>query len=278
MALRSSRDGAVRRRLALARPAQHPVPGILQPDDDALHGLLGRADHRRRTADLARAGRSGWRCYALLDIASIWPYNASNAAVPLAAVVLGRLPQTMADQSLVKAFGFGIFSAGVRAPDLRRDRLSHAREDHDGEARAGARLPLADRRHPGLMAGDSRCLHRLRQFRDGPAACRDRSSSSGTSPSRNGRARHFIASAEHGSGTACRPGISSLFREITPRASTCEATTTYLPRPGPSATVCSTEPELSLCPTIFSSRPMPAVRCFRPKARSSTIISGSRRV
>src|SRR5262249_1968549 len=28
-------------------------------------------------------------CYALLDIASIWPYNASNAAVPLAAAVLG---------------------------------------------------------------------------------------------------------------------------------------------------------------------------------------------
>ena len=42
-------------------------------------------------------------CYAMLDIASVWPYNASNAAVPLAAVVLGRLPQTDADQTLVKA-------------------------------------------------------------------------------------------------------------------------------------------------------------------------------
>jgi len=47
-------------------------------------------------------------CYALLDITSIWPYNASNAAVPLAAVVLGRLPQTN-DQALVRAFGFGVF-------------------------------------------------------------------------------------------------------------------------------------------------------------------------
>jgi hypothetical protein len=48
-------------------------------------------------------------CYAVLDIASIWPYNASNAAVPLAAVVLGRLPQSTADQALVRAFGFAIF-------------------------------------------------------------------------------------------------------------------------------------------------------------------------
>ena len=59
MAVRTGRDGAVWRRLALARPAQHPVPGILQPDDDALHGLLGRADHRRRLAHLARARRLG---------------------------------------------------------------------------------------------------------------------------------------------------------------------------------------------------------------------------
>jgi hypothetical protein len=47
--------------------------------------------------------------YAVLDIGSIWPYNASNAAVPLAAVVLGRLPQTADDQALVKVFGFGVF-------------------------------------------------------------------------------------------------------------------------------------------------------------------------
>jgi hypothetical protein len=55
-------------------------------------------------------GPSVWvACYAVLDITSIWPYNASNAAVPLTAVVLGRLPQTTSDQALVKAFGFAIF-------------------------------------------------------------------------------------------------------------------------------------------------------------------------
>jgi hypothetical protein len=47
-------------------------------------------------------------CYALLDVVSIWPYNASNAAVPLAAVVLGRLPQFQ-DRLLVKQLGFAVF-------------------------------------------------------------------------------------------------------------------------------------------------------------------------
>lgn len=47
--------------------------------------------------------------YAILDLAAIWPYNASNAAVPLAAVILGHLPQTAADQWLVKALGFAVF-------------------------------------------------------------------------------------------------------------------------------------------------------------------------
>ena len=47
--------------------------------------------------------------YAILDIAAIWPYNASNAAVPLAAVLLGHLPQTASDQGLVKALGFTVF-------------------------------------------------------------------------------------------------------------------------------------------------------------------------
>ena len=47
--------------------------------------------------------------YLVLDIAAIWPYNASNAAVPLAAVLLGHLPQTASDQVLVKALGFTVF-------------------------------------------------------------------------------------------------------------------------------------------------------------------------
>lgn len=47
-------------------------------------------------------------CYALLDIAAIWPFNASNAAVPLVAVILGRLPDA-GDVGMVKAFGYGLF-------------------------------------------------------------------------------------------------------------------------------------------------------------------------
>ena len=46
---------------------------------------------------------------AILDFAAIWPYNASNAAVPLAAAFLGRLPQTAGDIAVVKALGFAIF-------------------------------------------------------------------------------------------------------------------------------------------------------------------------
>lgn len=46
--------------------------------------------------------------YAVLDLAAIWPYNASNAAVPLAAAWLGRLP-TGEDQSLVRGLGFALF-------------------------------------------------------------------------------------------------------------------------------------------------------------------------
>jgi hypothetical protein len=47
--------------------------------------------------------------YAILDVAAIWPFNASNAAVPLAAVFLGHLPQTASDQMLVKSLGFAVF-------------------------------------------------------------------------------------------------------------------------------------------------------------------------
>ena len=47
----------------------------------------------------------------VLDFAAIWPYNASNAAVPLAAAFLGRLPQSgvQFDDWLVKTLGFSIF-------------------------------------------------------------------------------------------------------------------------------------------------------------------------
>ena len=45
--------------------------------------------------------------FVTLPQLDIWPYNASNAAVPLAAAFLGRLPT--ADDSLVKILGYVIF-------------------------------------------------------------------------------------------------------------------------------------------------------------------------
>ena len=46
--------------------------------------------------------------YILLELGGIWPYLASNAAVPLAAVILGRLPGP-ADDALVRGLGYAIF-------------------------------------------------------------------------------------------------------------------------------------------------------------------------
>jgi hypothetical protein len=47
--------------------------------------------------------------FAILDFAAIWPYNASNAAVPLATAILGRLPRPQSDDLLVTGLGVGIF-------------------------------------------------------------------------------------------------------------------------------------------------------------------------
>jgi hypothetical protein len=46
--------------------------------------------------------------YLLFDVGGVWPYLSSNAAVPLAAVILGRLP-TGADDSLVRGLSYAIF-------------------------------------------------------------------------------------------------------------------------------------------------------------------------
>jgi hypothetical protein len=46
--------------------------------------------------------------YLLFDFFGMWPYLSSNAAVPLAAVFLGRLP-TSADDALVRGLSYGIF-------------------------------------------------------------------------------------------------------------------------------------------------------------------------
>lgn len=46
--------------------------------------------------------------FAVLDLTAIFPYNASNAAVPLAAAILGRLPHAD-DALLVRVLGISIF-------------------------------------------------------------------------------------------------------------------------------------------------------------------------
>lgn len=46
--------------------------------------------------------------FAVLDLTAIFPYNASNAAVPLAAAILGRLPHA-GDALLVRGLGISIF-------------------------------------------------------------------------------------------------------------------------------------------------------------------------
>jgi hypothetical protein len=48
--------------------------------------------------------------YLIIDLAVMWPYMASNAAVPLAAVWLGRLPGAQ-DDALVRNVGYAIFLA-----------------------------------------------------------------------------------------------------------------------------------------------------------------------
>ena len=48
--------------------------------------------------------------YLSFEIGSVWPYLSSNAAVPLASVILGRLP-TAADGDYVRSLGYVIFLA-----------------------------------------------------------------------------------------------------------------------------------------------------------------------
>jgi len=46
--------------------------------------------------------------YLLFEIGGVWPYLSANAAVPLAAVILGRLPGA-GDDTLVRGLGYAIF-------------------------------------------------------------------------------------------------------------------------------------------------------------------------
>lgn len=47
--------------------------------------------------------------FAVLEIGGVMPYNASNAAVPLAAAFLGHLPAGAAEVALVKGLGIAVF-------------------------------------------------------------------------------------------------------------------------------------------------------------------------
>jgi hypothetical protein len=55
-------------------------------------------------------GPSFWLpLYLLLDFGGVFPYLAANAATPLAAVYLGRIPSGVEDESLVRGLGFVVF-------------------------------------------------------------------------------------------------------------------------------------------------------------------------
>src|SRR3990172_4960453 len=47
--------------------------------------------------------------YLLLDFGAVFPYLAANAATPLAAVYLGRIPSGAGDEALVRSLGIGVF-------------------------------------------------------------------------------------------------------------------------------------------------------------------------
>ncbi len=47
--------------------------------------------------------------YLLLDFGALFPYLAANAATPLAAVYLGRIPSGVGDEPLVRGLGIGVF-------------------------------------------------------------------------------------------------------------------------------------------------------------------------
>ncbi len=47
--------------------------------------------------------------YLLLDFGALFPYLAANAATPLAAVYLGRMPAGVDDEGLVRGLGIGVF-------------------------------------------------------------------------------------------------------------------------------------------------------------------------
>ncbi|MEX0677490.1 MAG: Nramp family divalent metal transporter [Pirellulales bacterium] len=51
--------------------------------------------------------------YLILDFGAVFPYLAANAATPLAAVYLGRIPAGVEDESLVRGLGIGVYLAAM---------------------------------------------------------------------------------------------------------------------------------------------------------------------
>ena len=200
-------------------------------------------------------------CYAMLDIASIWPYNASNAAVPLAAVVAGP-PAPDGRRSVAGqgrwALGFSCWrscpwsSAGTVYRMLERIMT--------------AKLVLV----LGYLSLIAVTLVSWPVIRD---VCTG-FVSFGTVPLRAPVDRS--RAALHSARTAGHDGLSrqrhlgarrpadrrpvSLSRAIAPRGSTCGEREAHPPRSWPSATVCWPGPAISRRRGIFSSRPRPAMR------------------
>ena len=106
MALRPDRRGPPRRSADVDRHGQYWLPDLLQPGRYAVHAYSGEPIFVGffRTPP----GPKFWAFfYLLIDLGGIWPYWASNAAVPLAAAILGHLPGPE-DDSLVRTLGYAI--------------------------------------------------------------------------------------------------------------------------------------------------------------------------
>ena len=218
-------------------------------------------------------------CYAVLDIASIWPFNASNAAVPLAAVVLGRLPRPPADQALVKAFGFAIFLLAF-VPLIFGGTVYRMLERI-----MTAKLVLV-LGYLSLIAVTLVSWPVIREVCTGFV-------SFGTVPLRAQSIileRHFTLQERQGSDAlsrqrhlgegrpAHRRPASSFSGDRTARFDLRESDVHPGRGQGRSATVCWTEPERSRCPTTFSSRPrLSAARAVgrRRDRRPSSVAAGA---
>ncbi len=173
MAGRAGRDGPLRRRADVAGHAQHPRPGVLQPRDQPLRAVHGRADFHGQVSHLARATVLAVHVPA----ARLW----RRVSLP------GRQRGHAAGGGLFGAHSLGArrgiagaraghwrLSGGDAALDLRRQDLQHAQAGHVVQDRDRVGLLavrgdfLFQRRH---LARDS---DRLRPIRHRAGATRRR--------------------------------------------------------------------------------------------------------